>query len=188
MKPWHFREHATLSQGRFYLDLPKVGKASPKPLCYMPLCVLNRFSYLRCTARFGQPHEIMLFEEFHACGIENVAGEENHAPVHGGRFGLQQMVKILPIEFWQAQIAEDEVILLRVNLLQCRFAIVCRLHCMPIAAQECCQRFGKPDLIINHQNRQARLCRHVYNIFSQKTQVVPSHGTMLRRSARLCCC
>jgi hypothetical protein len=88
-----------------------------QPLCGIPQRLSNRVSYLRRTARLGKPHEVMLCEEFQACGIAHVSGEENDALVHGGRCGLQQVVQVWSIEFWQAQIAQDEVIVTRVNLL-----------------------------------------------------------------------
>ena len=104
----------------------------------MPQGLLNCVSHLRGPARLGEPQEVMLLKELDAHRIERIAGEENDALGHVGRFGLQQMIKLLSVEFRQAQVAQDEVIVTFAHLAQRTSPIVCRLHGIPITAEERC--------------------------------------------------
>ena len=60
------------------------------------------------------------------------------------------MVKVLPVKFREAQVTQDDVIMTRLNLEQRGIAILCRIHLMPITAEEGCQRGGKTGFIIHH--------------------------------------
>ena len=128
-------------------------QARERPLGNMPQSVLHHLSYLRGTARLGEPQEVVLLKELNAQGVERIPGEKNHALVHAGRFGLEQMIQVLPVEFRHAQVAQDEVIPPFVHLDQRGSPVVYRLYGMPITAKERGQRFGKTGLIIHNQNR-----------------------------------
>jgi hypothetical protein len=60
----------------------------------MPQGLLYHVSHLRGTAWLGQPQEGLFFKERKAYGIERIPGEENHAVVHVGRFGLQLLTEL----------------------------------------------------------------------------------------------
>jgi hypothetical protein len=88
------------------LGIPHASRADIGDLrrtpAYVPQSLLHHVSHLCGTAWLREPQEMMLRKERETHGIERICGEENHALAHVGRFGLQQMIQVLPVEGRQA--------------------------------------------------------------------------------------
>ena len=67
------------------------------------------------------------------------------------RMEFQGTVQPWAVEFWHAQIAQDEIIVAFLESGECEVAVSGRIHLMAITSEEIGQGFGDTCFVINHQ-------------------------------------
>ena len=112
---------------------------------------LHHASHIDRPEWFVQSYGASLIEKRLCLGIQRIASKEDKAGQKVWSVELQGSVQSWAVEFWHAQVAENEIVLAFLESCQGKMAIGGRLHPMAIAAEEVGQGFRDTLLVINHQ-------------------------------------